>query len=109
MRWFVPLSATGLNTGWPDEMVDLGAWYRRKRLCQRTGQDGHDAPEEVPLLCRSLGSLEQLALLARLRSIRWGFPALGRCTGQVALECCPPGTDFRGGSNGRTFFRFDLP
>ncbi len=39
----------------------LVAWYRRKRLCQRTDQDGHDAPEEVPLPCRSVGSIEQLA------------------------------------------------
>lgn len=38
-------------------MVDLGAWYRRKRLCQRTGQDGHDAPEEVPSLADPLAAL----------------------------------------------------
>jgi len=36
--------------GVPDEMVDLGAWYCRKRLCQRTGQDGHDAPGGSPPL-----------------------------------------------------------
>lgn len=90
-------------------MVDLGAWYRRKRFCQRTGQDGHDAPEEVPLPGRSAGSLEQLALLARLRLIWGGVSAVCRRTGKVAIECCPPGTDFRGGSDSRTFFRFDLP
>lgn len=70
-------------------MVDLGAWYRPNASAGLLVKMAMMPPEEVPLPCRSVGSLEQLALLARLRSIRWGFRALCRCTGQVALECLP--------------------
>ena len=74
--------------------------------CQRTGQDGHDAPRRFPSLADPLAALSNWPSGSALGLYGGDFPALCRCTGQVALECCPPGTDFRGGSNGRTFFPF---
>ncbi|WP_232507643.1 hypothetical protein [Candidatus Williamhamiltonella defendens] len=76
-------------------------------LCKRTGQDGHDAPKEVPFPGRSAGSLKQLALLARL-AYMGGVSTVCRCTGKIAIECCPPCTDFWGGSDSRTFFCSDI-
>ena len=89
-------------------MVDLGAWNRSKRFCQRTGQDGYDATQEVSIPCRSAGSLKQLALLARPKLIWSGVSIVCGFTDKVAIECCSPGTDVWGSSDSSTFFRFDF-